>query len=80
MLSMGTYKSKGEGMVKSLNDAQLLVELEKRLADISQAQLARKYRITAGYLNDVLHGRTVPGPKIFEGMGYKRVVRYVPKG
>ena len=38
----------------------------------SQKAAATELGIALGYLNDVLHGRRAPGPKLLEAMGYTR--------
>jgi hypothetical protein len=43
-----------------------------------QAAWARAHKISAQYLNDVLHGRREPGPKILQAIGFEKVVTYRP--
>jgi len=47
--------------------------LRAQLSDQSLRSLARKMRISAAYLSDVLTGKMEPGPKILNYLGLERV-------
>lgn len=44
-----------------------------------QAAWARSKGISPAYVNDVLHKRREPGPKILDAIGFERVISYRPK-
>jgi hypothetical protein len=46
----------------------------------SQKAAARKLRISAQYLNDVLQGRREMSEALASKLGFKRVVTFRPKG
>ena len=56
---------------------QMLREAVKALG--SQSQWAEQHGVSKQYLSHVLHGRTVPSPKICEALGYQRVVMFERK-
>jgi hypothetical protein len=41
-----------------------------------QQQAAHRLGISPAYLNDVLHGRREPGPKLLGSLGMRRVTMY----
>lgn len=44
-----------------------------------QAAWARAHGISPAYVNDVLHGRRDPGPKILDAIGFEKMITYRPK-
>lgn len=42
----------------------------------TQAKVAEVLGVSVQYLNDYLHFRRAPGPKLLEGLGFRRVISY----
>ena len=51
-----------------------------RLKDKTQRDVAADLGVSAAYLNDYLHFRREPGPKILESLGLRRVTCYEVAG
>lgn len=51
-----------------------------KLKDMTQAAVAESMGVSASYLNDYLHFRREPGPKILEALGLRVVVGYERTG
>ncbi len=47
-----------------------------KLTDKTQRDVADELGVSAGYLNDYLHFRREPGPKILQALGLRRVNGY----
>ena len=47
-----------------------------KLKDMTQVAVAESMGVSASYLNDYLHFRREPGPKILEALGLRVVVGY----
>lgn len=56
-----------------MNPVKMLVA---RLANKTQKDLARELGVSIGYLNDVLHERREPGPKVLDALNLQRRVVY----
>lgn len=55
----------------------IYAEIRKSCADAGgQTAWAKAHGVSVGYVNDVLNGRTDPGPKILSALGYRRVITY----
>jgi transcriptional regulator with XRE-family HTH domain len=51
--------------------------LEKKSMEAgSQHSYAKKLGISGAYLSDVIHGKTVPGPKLLRALGLTKEVTY----
>jgi transcriptional regulator with XRE-family HTH domain len=55
-----------------IQNKDILKLLERELKNKSQTKLALDIGIKVQYLNDVLHGRTNPGPTILQYFGYRK--------
>jgi hypothetical protein len=62
-----------------IENDDILKMLEIKLKSKTQTALAREMGIKISYLNDVIHGRTQPGPAILDYLGFKRVPTIVEK-
>lgn len=56
-------------MVRGYTKRQVVEMIKAKLADRSQADLAREIGISRGYLADVLSGKSHPGPSILPYFG-----------
>lgn len=41
-----------------------------------QTDFAKAHKLSTSYVNDCLHGRRKPGPKILKSLGLKAVISY----
>ena len=61
-----------------LTHAELIREIKKQVKEAgTQKAVAIKWKISAQLLSDVIKGKTMPGEKILEAMGYKEIHCYV---
>ena len=51
-----------------------------KMKDMTQVAVAESMGVSASYLNDYLHFRREPGPKILEALGLRVVVGYERTG
>lgn len=55
-----------------------LLEMEAKKIG-NQSEFARLHDLPVSYVNDVIHGRRHPGPKILKALGLKAVKDYVER-
>jgi transcriptional regulator with XRE-family HTH domain len=64
--------------MRQLTKEQFLAQLQDRVNNEgSQRKLARKLKISPGYLNDVLQRRKEPREKLLKSLGLRAVTNYV---
>lgn len=64
--------------MRQLTKEQFLAQLQDRVDNEgSQRTLARKLKISPGYLNDVLQRRKEPREKLLTSLGLRAVTNYV---
>jgi len=56
----------------------IIDHIRARLANCTQAELARQMGVSDAYVSGVLCGTIPPGPKIVAGLGLVKIVMYVP--
>ncbi len=55
----------------------IIGRLERCVSDAgSQAKAAKRLKVSAPYLSDIIAGRREPGTKILDALGLKRIVQY----
>ena len=60
-----------------LTESDVRAVVESMLTTRTQRELAHELNVSASYLNDYLHFRREPGPKLLEGLGIKKVAMYM---
>lgn len=64
-----------------VNTQKVIEKLEQMIETHgSQIAVAEALVISESYLSRVLSGRTEPGKKILDAIGFEKVVLYVPRG
>lgn len=64
-------------MTEMLTDEDVRAMVESMLKTKTQRALADELDVSTAYLNDYLHFRREPGPKLLESLGLSRVNMYV---
>ena len=59
-----------------MNSEDVWFLVTQRLTDKTQREVAEELGVSTGYLNDYLHFRREPGPKLLEALGLYRVISY----
>lgn len=70
-------KREGVGMLTADDVRRMVAD---KLKDMTQVAVAESMGVSASYLNDYLHFRRDPGPKILEALGLRVVVGYERTG
>lgn len=60
-----------------LDDDDVRRLVAEKLEGRTQREVAAELGVSCSYLNDYLHFRREPGPKVLEALGLRRVARYV---
>ena len=59
-----------------LTAEEVRIVVDSMLTTRTQKELAEELGVSLSYLNDYLHFRREPGPKLLEGLGIRRIVMY----
>ena len=59
-----------------MNSEDVWFLVTQKLTDKTQREVANEFGVSTGYLNDYLHFRREPGPKLLEALGLYRVISY----
>jgi len=59
---------------------EFVEHLRRDIGDQPKAEYARRLGVSAVYLGDVLAGRRLPGKKLLDAVGYKKIIEYVEVG
>lgn len=61
-----------------MNELELRDKLKAQCDASNQTAVAESLGLTLSYVNDVLHMRRRPGPKMLRAMGLQQRITYVP--
>ncbi len=62
-----------------MDDEDVWYMIVKKLNDKTQKEVAEELGVSPAYLNDYLHFRREPGPKLLEALGLRKVITYQRK-